>query len=197
MVKITYTGDALWARIERAVEKVKDRMRRVAHALDEAGIPYAVVGGNAVQMWVSQVDESAVRNTRDVDIVLNRSDLQNAIAALAPAGFVFAESMNDPMFVDGADASPRDAVHVVFAGERVKPDHLEPAPSIDEHERLENIRTMKFESLVRMKLISYRLKDRVHLLDMISVGLIDRQWVSRFSTELGQRLQELLDNPDA
>jgi len=56
MVVIRYTGDALWERIERAVEKVKDRLRRVTQALDAKEIAYAVVGGNAVQIWVAQVD---------------------------------------------------------------------------------------------------------------------------------------------
>jgi hypothetical protein len=179
------------------VEKVKDRMRRVATALETAGIGYAVVGGNAVQMWVAQIDEAAVRNTRDVDIVLNRSDLPQAIETLAAAGFVFHETINVTMFLDGPDASPRDAVHVIFAGEKVRPEHAQPAPLLDEYERLDNVRTMKLESLVQMKLTSFRLKDRVHLLDMISVGLIDESWPSKFSPELEQRLQELIDNPDA
>lgn len=74
MIEIKYTGDALWERIERAVEKVKDRLRRVTRALNSAAIPYAVIGGNAVRHWVAQVDESVVRNTRDVDIILNDPD---------------------------------------------------------------------------------------------------------------------------
>ena len=82
MVEIKFVGEALWARIERAVEIVKDRMRRVTTSLNSANVPYAVIGGNAVQHWVAQVDESVVRNTRDVDIILNRSDLPAAIKAL-------------------------------------------------------------------------------------------------------------------
>ncbi len=78
MIEIKYTGDALWERIERAVEKVKDRLQRVTGALNDAQIPYAVIGGTAVQLWVAQVDESAVRNTCDVDIVLNRKDMNAA-----------------------------------------------------------------------------------------------------------------------
>ncbi len=78
MIEIRYTGDALWQRIERAVEKVKDRLRCVTRALNAANIPYAVIGGNAVQHWVAQVGESVVRNTRDVDIILNESDLDRA-----------------------------------------------------------------------------------------------------------------------
>ena len=82
MVEITVTGDALWDRIERAVEKVKERMRRVCRILDAAGIPYAVIGGNAVQMWVSQVDEAAVRNTRDVNLLLNRDRFEDTVRLL-------------------------------------------------------------------------------------------------------------------
>jgi hypothetical protein len=53
------------------------------------------------------------------------------------------------------------------------------------------------EPLVKMKITSYRLNDRVHLLDMIGVGLIDQSWRARFSSELADRLQTLLDNPDS
>ncbi len=197
MVQIKYSGDALWERIERAVEKVKLRMQRVARLLDGAGIPYAVIGGNAVQMWVAQVDVSAIRNTQDVDILLNRADLPRAIAAVETDGFVFAEVVGVPMFLDGANASPRDAVHVLFAGEKVHHHDPEPAPSVSESERIEDISTVHLESLVRMKLTSYRLKDRVHLMDMISVGLIDESWLNRFSPELRRRLKETIDNPDS
>ena len=44
---------------------------------------------NAVAAWVSRVDEAAVRNTQDVDIVLRRTDLPAARTALAQAGFVY------------------------------------------------------------------------------------------------------------
>jgi hypothetical protein len=73
MVMIRYTGDALWERMERAVQKVRERVERVAAALDGAGVPYAIVGGNAVAAWVAQVDEAAVRTTADVDVLLDRS----------------------------------------------------------------------------------------------------------------------------
>ena len=69
-----------------AVEKVRERLRRAVAALEAAHVPYAVVGGNAVAAWVSRVDEAAVRNTQDVDILLRRSDLPAAIEAMARAG---------------------------------------------------------------------------------------------------------------
>ncbi|MHB1157598.1 MAG: hypothetical protein ACYC26_12280 [Phycisphaerales bacterium] len=52
------------------------------------------------------------------------------------------------------------------------------------------------ESLVRMKLTSFRDKDRTHLRDMIDIGLIDAAWLDRLSPELAARLKELLDNPE-
>ena len=61
----------------------------------------------------------------------------------------------------------------------------------------EAFRVVSLEALVRMKLTSYRFKDRVHLLDMIEVGLIDGSWPARYTEELGKRLQQLLDAPDA
>src|SRR5229473_1798308 len=76
-----------WERTALAVEKVKDRLRRTSAALNEAGVAYAVVGGNAVAEWVGRVDEAAVRNTQDVDILIRRSDFEAAKRALEVAGF--------------------------------------------------------------------------------------------------------------
>ncbi len=197
MIQIRYTGDALWDRIERAVEKVKERLQKVTDSLNAANIPYAVIGGNAVQLWVAQVDETAMRNTRDVDIVLNRSDLEAAKVALAPAGLHYHFVNGVPLFLDGPDGTPRDAVHIVFAGEKVKPEYTEAAPTVDQFEVIKSMRTLSFPELVRMKLTSHRLKDRVHLQDMISVGLIDATWLERFAQPLRERLKELLDNPES
>lgn len=196
MVDVKYVGDELWARIERAVEIVKDRLRRVTQALNAADIPYAVIGGNAVQHWVAQVDESVVRNTRDVDIILRRSDLDRATAALAPHGFIYRHSRGVSMFLDGPDAKARDAVYVIFAGEKVTSDSLVAAPDVDRFVMMENARTLPLEDLVTMKLTSFRDKDRVHIRDMASIGLIDETWPARFPPELAARLQQLLDDPD-
>jgi len=196
MIEIKYTGDELWTRIERAVEKVKERLRRVTNALNAAGVPYAVIGGNAVQHWVAQVDESVVRNTRDVDIILNESDLDRAIVALEEVGFIYPRAAGVSMFLDGPAAKARDAVHVVFAGKKVREEYPEPVPNIDDYELIEDAKTLPFEALVKMKLTSFRRKDQVHILDMISVGLIDKSWLARLSPELRRRLQELLDDPD-
>jgi hypothetical protein len=80
---------------------VRDRLLRASRALDAAGVPYAVAGGNAVAAWVSRVDEAAVRNTQDVEILLRRSDLERAIAALGSAGFIYRHISGIDRFLDG------------------------------------------------------------------------------------------------
>lgn len=177
------------------MQRVQDRLGRVSQALESAGIPYAIVGGNAVQVWVKRADESLVRSTRDVDIAIERSRLPDVIAALGPQGFIYRHVKSIDMFLDGPDAKARDAVHVVFAGEKVRESDLAPVPSIDESEHVENVRVVTLAGLVQMKLTSHRDKDRTHLRDMIEAGLIDETWPSRLPPELSERLQAILDDP--
>ena len=87
-------------RMVNAVEKVRQRLLCAAAALEAAKVPYAVAGGNAVALWVSRVDESAVRNTQDVDILVRRSDLNSVKAALEAAGFIFRHTAGMDVFLD-------------------------------------------------------------------------------------------------
>ncbi len=195
-------GPVSWQRMSNAIDKVRDRLRRAVGALENAGIRYAVIGGNGVAAWVSRVDESVVRNTRDVDILLDRADLGRAIVAMEAAGFVHrpASSLGGAgrieMFLDGPEAKARDAVHVVFAGEKVRDDSLLPSPGVDEIDATAGeFRLIALDALVRMKLTSYRDKDRVHLRDMMETGQIDESWLERVPPELRSRLAELLADP--
>lgn len=79
---------AIWERMAKGIDDVRKRLERAANAFAKLGVRYAVVGGNAVAAWVSRVDESAVRNTRDVDILLRCEDAERAREALEAAGFV-------------------------------------------------------------------------------------------------------------
>jgi hypothetical protein len=149
--------------MRNAVEKVRARLERAAQALGAAHVPYAVAGGNAVAAWVSRVDEAAVRNTRDVDMLLRRDDLPRARAALEQAGFVFRHVAGLDLFLDAPDATDRDAVHIIFAGEKVRPDYAEPAPDVADAEDTGTFRLPALDALVRMKLTSFRDRDRVHV----------------------------------
>jgi len=183
-------------RMVLAVERVRDRLVRATHALESAGIPYAIAEGNAVAAWVATIDAAAVRNTQDVDILLRRPDLDAAAVALAHAGFIRRHVAGVEMFLDGPDAKPRDAVHIVIAREKVRPEYPTLAPDVTEFARPAEARVLSLEALVQMKLTSFRRKDQVHLLDMLEVGLIDAEWKNRLPPELAVRLQHLIDTPE-
>lgn len=178
------------------MEKVKERLRRATAALGQAGVAYAVVGGNAVAEWVGRADEAAVRNTRDVDILLRRTDFEAAKTALEAAGFVHAQALDIDIFLDGPDGRVKDAIHILFAGEKVRPDDVTAAPDISDSEPAAQFQVVSLAALVQMKLNSNRDKDRTHLRDMIDVGLIDRTWLPRLPEELAARLQQILDTPN-
>ncbi len=169
----------------RAVDKVRDRLLRATKALDNAGLRYAVIGGNAVATWVGKVDEAAVRFTRDVDILVRRADFAAIQKAFESAGFVYRHVRSIDMFFDGPEAKARDAVHILFAGEKVKANDLVPTPDVDEVEATEaSRRILRLDALVQMKLTSFRDKDRTHLRDMLEIGLIDASGIERLPEEL-------------
>jgi hypothetical protein len=184
-----------WERALMAAEKVKERLRRATKALDDAGVPYAVVGGNAVAEWVARVDEDAVRNTRDVDLLLRRSDFPAARAALEATSFVYHPLANRDAFADGPDRARSD-VRLLYAGERLEPEHAHVMPDLAHSERGRDFQVVNLATLVWMKLVAGRNIDLTHLLDMIGVGLIDASWPARLPPPLDARLQQLLDNPD-
>jgi hypothetical protein len=154
------------------------------------------MGDNAVALWVSRVDESAVRNTQDVDILIDRAALPAAKSAHEKAGFVYRHMAGMDVFLDGPNAKARDAVHLIFAGEKVRPDEPLANPLVDEFEQAENFRVLSLDALVRIKLTAYRDKDRVHLRDLIDIGLIDASWLTRVPSVLSEKLRKLLDNPN-
>jgi hypothetical protein len=188
-------GDIL-DRMERAVAKVRERLLRATTALNQAGILYAVVGGNAVASWVATVDEGAVRNTRDIDLLVRRSDLSAVTAVLEKAGFVRDEILDVVMFRDGIAGKPSEAIHLLFVGEKTRPQHVLDAPEIQTIKDPADFHVIVLESLVAMKLMSNRDKDRTHLRDLIDVGLIDRSWLQKLQPELAERLKQILDTPE-
>ncbi|MFM9959138.1 MAG: hypothetical protein ACKVZJ_13830 [Phycisphaerales bacterium] len=183
-------------RMVNAVEQVRLLMLRACGCLRSAGVPYAVVGGNAVAAWVATVDEGAVRNTRDVDVLIRRSDFDAAKRAMETCGFVHRRAAGIDVFLDGPSSSARQGVHVVFADETVRAGEPVPNPSVDESTDIGPIRVIDLAALVRIKLTAFRDKDRTHVRDLIEVGLIDRTWVDRLPPPLADRLRLILDSPD-
>jgi hypothetical protein len=183
-------------RMISAVEKVKERLFRATAALEKAGVLYAVAGGNAVAAWVTRVDEAAVRNTRDVDVLIRRVDLERVKQALEGVGFVYRHVAGVDVFLDGPSGSVRDGVHIIFAGEKVRSHEPVGNPDVTESEKADDYRILSLEALVRIKLTAFRDKDRTHLRDLLDVGLIDETWKAKYPLELAERLQHLIDTPE-
>jgi len=186
----------VFERMFRAVELVQERLNRACNALRVANVPYAVIGGNAVAAWVATIDDGAVRNTRDVDLLLAEEDLPAATAALQSVGFVRTLVMGTVVFLDGPQGKPSQGLHILLAGQKVKSEYVSATPSIDQAVEINEKRIVNLDALVEMKLNSYRRKDQTHLIDMIQIGLINETWPIRFPPKLGERLQMLLDDPE-
>jgi hypothetical protein len=97
------------------------------------------------------------------------------------------------MFLDGPEGSVRSALHIVFAGEKVRPEYVLPMPEIFEAEPGPDFPVPTLEALVRMELTSFRLEDKVHLMDLLDVGLIDETWCGRLPAGIADRLKGLLE----
>jgi len=185
-----------WERMIHAVEKVRERTLRAAGALEASGILYAVAGGNAVAAWVARVDASAVRNTRDVDILVLRDDFPRIRTALESVGFQYHRVMDVDCFIDGPDGSVREAIHLLYAGEKVKPDHATPTAEVTQSVPANDYMIVDLLPLVQMKLNSFRRKDQTHLMDMIELNIIDASTLPQLHPQHAARLQELLDDPN-
>jgi len=175
-----------------AVNRVERLLRKVTGALDKAGVPYAVIGGNAVAAWVATVDEGAVRATKDVDVLLRRADLDSATKALADVSLDLHEVLGVPMFLPRRNPNPKTGAHVIFAGEKVRERDAHPFPDVTASQRSRaGFLVLDLPMLVRMKLVSFRLIDKVHIKDLISVGLIDEAAVRSLPDDLLPRLEQI------
>jgi hypothetical protein len=176
-----------------ALDEVTDRLERIAGALAAAAVPYALVGGQAVALWVATKDPAAVRTTKDVDLLLRRADLPKARAAALTVGLDYFEALGVGMFLERTDPNPRRAVHLVWAGEKVRPEYPRPSPTMDQRQTLgPGKQVVALDGLVVMKLMANRDQDRVHLRDLIEVGLVGRELLPTLPTELVSRLDALL-----
>ena len=177
---------------DRHVEQLFEVLNRVSSALRQAGIEYRVIGGIAVYLHVAERDELAARMTRDIDLTVNRWDLDRIAEAVRPYGFALRHVAGIDMLVDAAKPSARSAVHLVMAGERVRPTDIAPIPELSAPvETSEGILIVPVADLLRMKLTSFRLKDKVHIQDLDGVGLITPEVEATLPGELLERLKEV------
>ena len=177
---------------ENKVEQLYDVTVRLASALEKAGIPYQIIGGFAVFSHVEAVDPLGARLTRDVDIAVDRNRMKEIAAAVEPVGFRYRHVAGVDMLVDAKEPKARSAVHILVANEKVRPEYVDCVPGISRPERSNRgYWIAPVADLVRMKLTSFRLKDKVHIQDLDSVQLITPEIEAALSEGLQARLAEV------
>lgn len=165
---------------------VVDRLRGL---MDEAGIPYELVGGMAVFLHVRSVSEENARLTNDVDVAIRRADLDTLKQFAPKHGFEYRHAAGIDMLVDAEKRKAKGAIHFVFAGEKVRPDYLAAIPEIINPPFAHGVRIAPIPDLLQMKLTSNRLKDMTHVRDMLNVGLITPEMEAALPSALFERLE--------
>jgi hypothetical protein len=176
---------------EERLQDLFNLAARVEKALASAGIEYRVVGGLAAYLYVEEAEPDAGRLTRDIDITVRREDLPRIAEAVQPFGLEYRHVAGVDMLVQKDQPSARRAVHMIFEGEKVRPEYPEPAPKLGMGLKIKGIPLIPLADLVRMKLTSYRLKDQAHLKDLDEQGLITPEIEAGFSPVLLERLAKV------
>lgn len=141
---------------------------------------------------VSDRDPGAARATRDIDLAVDRAQLAAIVEAVRPFGLAYRHAAGVDTLIDAQHPRARSAVHLVFVRERVRPDYVEPVPDFSAPARtVEGVLLAPVVDLLRMKLTSYRLKDRVHIQDMDAVGLLTPDIEAALPETLRVRLREV------
>lgn len=174
------------------VEQLFEKVKRLDAAMREAGLEYRVIGGVAVFFQVFDRDPGKARMTQDVDVSVRRQDLATIAEVAEKHGFRYRQVAAVDMLVDAKNPRASTAIHLIFVGEKVRPEYVEPVPDFSEPTRTaEGVLLAPVADLVRMKLTSFRLKDQVHVQDMDSVGLITPEVEASLSEVLRARLAEV------
>jgi hypothetical protein len=167
-------GEAVNTVFEARLFDVVDILHKITDALASEDIPHELIGGLAVLIHVEETNPEHSTLTRDVDLMVRRADLERIKDVAARNGFRHTAGLD--MLLYGETDSARNAVHLLFSGEKVRPNQATPNPPIQPVRKVIHageVLVMPVADLVRMKLSAYRDKDRVHIRSMDAAGLIN------------------------
>jgi len=184
-------GEVINTVFEERIFELVGALQRIAGPLEKSGIPYELVGGLAVFIHLENSNPEHSVLTRDVDLMVHRSDLPRIVEVAELNGFRFRHSAGLDMLQFGETTSARNAVHILFSGEKVKASQLEPNPELQPVKvgvHGKDVWIISIADLVKMKLSSFRLKDQVHVKSLDAAGLITSDVENSLSSELRSRL---------
>jgi hypothetical protein len=187
-------GEAVNTLFEERLFGLVGVLHKITDTFTSHRIPHELIGGLAVLIYVEEANPEHTPLTRDVDLLVRRSDLERIKEAAAKDGFRFRHAAGVDMLIYGPAESAKNAVHLLFSGEKVRPNQTTPNPSIKpEHKHVhgKDVLVISIVDLIRMKLSSYRLKDQVHIKTMDAVGLITSDAEKTLTPELAARLKHV------
>lgn len=187
-------GEAINTLFEERLFDLVGVLHKIVQVLSEEGIAYELIGGLAVLIHVEEANPELTALTRDVDLMIRREDLERIKQAAGANGFRFRHTAGVDMLLYGETDSARNAVHLIFSGELVRPNQASPNPPIAPEKKWIHggeVMVIPVADLVRMKLSSFRDKDRVHVRSMDAAGLITPEVEAHLSAELSTRLQHV------
>ena len=187
-------GEAVNTLFEERLFDLISILHRITSPLMAEAVPHEVIGGLAVLIHLEEADPSQSTLTRDVDLMIRREDLEKVKTIAEQHGFRFRHSASLDMLLYGPSEKARNAVHLIFTGEKVKPDQATANPPIQPEKKSIHgcdVLVIPVADLVRMKLSSFRDKDRVHVRAMDAAGLIRVEIERGLTGELQSRLRQV------
>jgi hypothetical protein len=186
-------GGAINLMFEERLFGLVEILHQVADMFTAEGIPYEIIGGMAVAAQLERVDRDRVMLTRDVDLMIDRTDFERVKEAAPRHGFHFRHAAALDMLLYGADKKAIRGVHLLFSCEKVRPNQMPNPPLAPERITIygKEVSIIPLADLVGMKLNSYRDKDRVHVRALDAAGLIAPDVERALPADLHSRLQHI------
>jgi hypothetical protein len=179
---------------EQGMYSLMDDLERIVTVFRDAKILFEVIGGVAVNAHILGVHRSRSFVTRDIDLLVQRDDLQRIVSSAESAGYTGRKIIGGFMLILPGQ-QPEEAVHMLFVGEKARSSHPFPNPVIHPEEKHlaefgVSVPVARLQDLVHMKLNSFRPKDEAHLEILDKCGLITSSIESDLPVALKERLAQ-------
>ena len=177
---------------EAGMYSLSNDLEGIVKVLRDAGVRFEVVGGVAVNAHIFTKNRSRSFVTRDIALLLHRTDLECVAKAAGALGFAARKMMGGFMLVR-PDQDAAEAVHILFVGEKSKSTQPLPHPELfPEEKRLFDLSVpvAPLTDLLQMKLNAFRPRDLAHLETLDDLGLISSTMEKQLPPILWERLKE-------
>ena len=183
----------MFERMFEAQRIVRDRQAAIVDLLLKREIPFALSGSNATFVWIESVDDSAVRQYRNIDFIIQRGDSGLVSSTLKEIDLTAEIQEDHILFLN--NQSIRYSDRAFFASERLLTQNAT-IPSLEAVVVIHDVPVISLSELVKFQLERYKLDDKVDLRDLMDAKLVDATWTAKLPPELAARLQTILDTPE-